>query len=1466
MSKERSIGLLICIAIFAVFCFAGAADAASCKDRDNDGYFNNEGCGTAVDCDDNDAAINPDATEVCDGIDNNCDGSIDEGFDADGDGYSSCGGDCNDADPAVNPGASEGPEGDPTCSDTIDNDCDGLTDTAQDPGCAPFDCSMYNDRNICNDDPNCMWEGGKNNGQCVPTPTCTDNDGDGYGEGAACLGPDCDDTNPAVNPGAAEICDDTVDNDCDGLIDDPDPDCAPVDCSSFAKRKDCVANEGCMWQDGMCIPMVVCTDNDGDGYNIEGGACGAVDCNDADPAINPGASDANCNGVDENCDTIPDDGYVITPTSCGDGVCAANGQLECQGGSEVDTCTPGPQNEPTDVTCDGLDGDCDGVVDEDYVITSTSCGVGECAASGQLECQGGSEVDTCSPGTPGVEGPEGDPTCGDTLDNDCDGLTDTPEDPDCQCIPTGQADDNCDGIDDDCNGTADDAYVAPPTTCGVGECAGNTGLLECQSGSTVDTCDPLAGAAADDSVCNGLDDDCDGLTDEEYATSPTTCGVGECSGNTGQLECQGGSEVDSCDPLAGAAADDSVCNGLDDDCDGLTDEEYATSPTTCGVGECSGNTGLLECQGGSEVDTCDPLAGAAADDSVCNGLDDDCDGLTDEEYATSPTTCGVGECSGNTGQLECQGGSEVDTCDPLAGAGVEGPEGDPTCSDTLDNDCDGDTDIVDQDCACVPTGSPDDNCDGIDDDCNGTADDAYVAPPTTCGVGECSGNTGLLECQGGSTVDTCDPLAGAAADDSVCNGLDDDCDGPIDEDYTATPTTCGVGECSGNTGLLECQAGSTVDTCDPLAGAAADDSLCNGLDDDCDGPVDEDYTATPTTCGVGECSGNTGLLECQAGSTVDTCDPLAGAAADDSLCNGLDDDCDGPIDEDYTATPTTCGVGECSGNTGLLECQAGSTVDTCDPFAGAAPNDALCNGLDDDCDGPVDEDFVISPTTCGVGECLGNTGQLECQGGSVVDTCDPLAGAAPDDSVCNGLDDDCDGPIDEDYVTSTTNCGTGVCSSTGLLECITGSEVDSCTPGSPTEDPEATCDDGLDNDCDGLTDAPDDPDCPVGGQTCVECHNGIPSGGSGYVTREVVNVDYLQPSRHIFGGTVTDWDCIVCHREGDANQAAAGVVANTAVHQNAQVEMRNVDSINTGGVFDKNNTSDAMYTELDNFCMGCHDTDGASGINVKATDDGVNLNNSRALTPFNSSDGLSSTGTQGGTVWQAAYERVRVNDVFTKFDPTNPSHHAVRGSAYSSHDADWGAGAWVDITLKSGQSLVSSGLYEAATLHCTDCHEENSHGGPNGFRLRAPSIDETCYLCHNSAVYSNNSSSLTRWDHSNDAAVWGSSVWAKIGQYDGNTGSACMNCHGGDPAVDGFGGIHGLEPGTDWRSGEERFRFQGGSYMSHQPGSWTTTGGTSTCYFAGSSSQDWSNCSRHSGDDTGRTTPAQYDRGVPGTY
>jgi hypothetical protein len=220
-------------------------------------------------------------------------------------------------------------------------------------------------------------------------------------------------------------CDDGDDNDCDGLVDAADPDCDV-----------CVSDE---------TPEQSCFDGNDN------------DCNDCDEAVD--CADTSCNGeTDGSCNT----GQL--------GICAA-GTRTCSGGGEVCQQDVSPQEEsPAAGTCnDSLDNDCDGQTDtndpdcnvcmpteptevscfnsqdddcDEAVDCSdtncdgalgapTSCGEGVCASTGNETCSGGAPGDTCTPGTPGVEGPFGDTTCNDGLDNDCDGLSDA-NDPDCE--------------------------------------------------------------------------------------------------------------------------------------------------------------------------------------------------------------------------------------------------------------------------------------------------------------------------------------------------------------------------------------------------------------------------------------------------------------------------------------------------------------------------------------------------------------------------------------------------------------------------------------------------------------------------------------------------------------------------------------------------------------------------------------------------------------------------------------------------------------------------------------------------------------------------------------------------------------------------------------------------------------------------------------------------------------------------
>lgn len=340
-------------------------------------------------------------------------------------------------------------------------------------------------------------------------------------------------------------------------------------------------------------------------------------------------------------------------------------------------------------------------------------------------------------------------------------------------------------------------------------------------------------------------------------------------------------------------------------------------------------------------------------------------------------------------------------------------------------------------------------CNGLDDDCDGDVDEGFGT--ASCGLGACA-----------RTVNTCElgvarACAPGAPSSEGCNGLDDDCDGDVDEDQPML--TCGVGACRRT--LASCAAGVSQ-TC--TAGSPVAER-CDGLDNDCDGTVDNGFM--PATCGVGVCLRT--VPTCVSGMPQ-TCQPGMPAAVE--LCNQLDDTCDGTIDEGcactpnttrscYSGPPTTRGVGRCS--SGTQTCSAGGQWGTC---AGERlPITETCNSVDDDCNAMTDDG--LGTTSCGVGACRRTVNA--CANG-VAQTC---AAGTPVAETCNNVDDDCNNSVDDGL--GMTSCGVGDCVRS-VAACVAGVSQ-TCTPGMGTLE---VCD-GRDNNCNGSTDET----FPQSGQSCM---------------------------------------------------------------------------------------------------------------------------------------------------------------------------------------------------------------------------------------------------------------------------------------------------------------------------------------------------------------------------------------------
>lgn len=499
-------------------------------------------------------------------------------------------------------------------------------------------------------------------------------------------------------------------------------------------------------------------------------------------------------------------------------------------------------------------------------------------------------------------------------------------------------------------------------------------------------------------------------------------------------------EVGTVDVAANCQPSAEVCNGQDDDCDGLIDEDFefntdpancgrcgnvcalANAGTSCSVGRCK----LQGCISGFadldrlEINGCECQITNGGQET-CDGVDNNCNGLVDEGFnlETDPNNCGG--CA-----KACTFANAGTTCASAKCAMQACSVGFVDLDKATQNGCE---------YACTETNSGMEVCDGKDNNCDGKTDEADPLAGTACfpnGVIGCNAQTGL--CGGGCKLGTWACLPGGLVcqnaklpDPDICDGLDNDCDSATDEDFDlqndprwcgacGSPCTlpnavngCALGQCK----VAFCRSGFVDLDTRPANGceyACTPDGpeVCDGKDNDCDGKTDEadgDLKFPPNNfcIQVGECGkGPGGSTRYPNAATFPVCTTAPDSSVPDWYCNypasvqlfapnqvlgqetwcdSLDNDCDGNADEHtQPRVGMACkdnGLGECQ-KQGVLTCQADRTLSPACDVSGAANQvvaNETCDDKDNDCDGVTDESWD-NPPSGSLPTCAG----LPCQG------------------------------------------------------------------------------------------------------------------------------------------------------------------------------------------------------------------------------------------------------------------------------------------------------------------------------------------------------------------------------------------------------------------------------------------------------------------------------------------------------
>jgi len=717
-------------------------------------------------------------------------------------------------------------------------------------------------------------------------------------------------------------------------------------------------------------------DSDGDGDPD------VTDCEPLNAAVGHTVPEA-CNYMDEDCDGQVDED--LGTTTCGLAGCE-NTVFNCVQG-ELQECDPYLGATPEE--CNDVDDDCDGAVDEEFPTKDLPCD----GADTDL-CEYGTW--TCTPGGSGVE-----------------------------CINEEYEDvvEICDGLDNDCDGEVDDVVDFGFTTCGLGVCRHT--VPNCENGELT-VCDPMEGAWEEEA--DGLDNDCDGVADEDFIVAGTVV-ITEIMQNPACSSDYSGEwfEIYNASELVlelngWVIADDEEDYHVVDageDALPLNPGEYFVFGRSAEAGENGGVPVDYVYQNFQLNNSLDQVS-IVVDGLVVDAVEyDGGPEFPDPDGASMSLSSDAFEPTlNNAGSSWCAATTAVDGgCGDLGTPGGANPlcDADDDGHSIPGGDCDETNPLVNP--------GMDEICNGIDDNCDTTVDEGFDAKGSPCDGLDSD------QCENGSFTCTADGLAVECVNEDpagivdVCNGMDDNCDGSVDEDFDTKDLSCdGADTDDCENGTWTCTAdGSGVECVNETVTGIVD--ICDGLDNDCDGSVDEDFSTKDVPCdGADTDSCENGTWTCTAnGLTVECVNENPAGIVE--LCNGLDDDCDGSADEDFNTKDLPCdGADTDSCENGTWTCTAGGEGVECVNETETNIVE-ICDQEDNDCDGEVDEDWVCCLE---LGDSCGGNNQC-CSGSCNVNCCEADCSADTwvcEDNAATMRDYFCDDAGQCTFqVTATEDCG-----------------------------------------------------------------------------------------------------------------------------------------------------------------------------------------------------------------------------------------------------------------------------------------------------------------------------------------------------------------------------------------------------------------------------------------------------------